>query len=54
MELQIALKGLDIDGDFGSKTKSRTKSYQKSKKITADGVVRKQTAHKLGWLFKNK
>ena len=54
MELQIALGGIAIDGDFGSKTKNRVLSYQKTKKITADGVVAKQTAHKLGWLYQGK
>ena len=48
------LGGLDPDMKFGNVTKSKTKAYQKSKKITADGVVGKQTAHKLGWLYNGK
>lgn len=35
------------DGVFGEKTKSAVAQYQKSNKITADGVVGKQTYYKL-------
>lgn len=53
-KLQQALGGLTIDGVFGAKTLAKVKSYQKSHRLTVDGVVGKQTAHSLGWLFKNK
>ena len=53
-KLQQALGGLTVDGAFGDKTKTKVISYQKAHKLTADGVVGKQTAHALGWLFKNK
>lgn len=53
-ELQAVLGGLDTDKKFGNVTKTKVKAFQKSKKITVDGVVGKQTAHSLGWLFKSK
>lgn len=53
-ELQCVLGGLDPDKKFGNITKSKVKAYQKSKKITVDGVVGSQTAHKLGWLYNGK
>ena len=63
-ELQKELKnrGYDtgkagVDGIFGT-TRSMTckavKKFQKDKKLTQDGIVGKNTAHKLGWLFKGK
>ena len=53
-ELQCVLGGLDPDMKFGNVTKSKTKAYQKSHKLTVDGVVYKQTAHSLGWLYNGK
>ena len=53
-ELQRALGGLTIDGIFGSKTLSKTKAFQKSKGLTQDGIVGKNTAHALGWTYKGK
>lgn len=53
-KLQKALGGLTVDGVFGNKTVSKVKTYQKKKKLTADGVVGKNTAHVLGWTFKGK
>jgi hypothetical protein len=53
-ELQKALGGLVIDGIFGAKTLSKVKSFQKSKKLYQDGIVGKNTAHALGWLYLNK
>ena len=51
-ELQKKLGGLSVDGIFGKNTLAKVKSFQKSKKLTQDGVVGKNTAHALGWLFK--
>ena len=43
------------DGVFGNDTFKATKKYQKDKKLKiVDGVVGKETAHSLGWLFKGK
>lgn len=53
-ELQKTLGGLTCDGIFGDKTLSKVKSFQKSKKLTQDGKVGKNTAHALGWLWKGK
>lgn len=60
-ELQKELKnrGYSIgkagaDGIFGDNTYKAVKKFQKDKKIKADGVVGKDTAHKLGWLYKGK
>ena len=52
--LQKSLSGLAVDGKFGSNTLARVKTYQKAHKLVADGVVGKDTAHSLGWLFKGK
>ena len=43
-----------IDGSFGNDTKLAVKKFQKANKLTADGIVGKNTAHKLGWLYKEK
>lgn len=46
-----------IDGVFGtnkSKTSIAIKSFQKSKGLSQDGIVGKNTAHALGWLYKGK
>lgn len=60
-KLQKALnsKGYSVgkygaDGSFGNDTKSAVKKFQKANKLTADGIVGKNTAHKLGWLYKGK
>lgn len=53
-ELQKALGGLVVDGIFGAKTLAKVKAYQKSKKLYQDGIVGKNTAHALGWLYLNK
>lgn len=42
------------DKIFGIKVKNATKNFQKANKLFADGIVGKNTAHKLGWLYKNK
>ncbi|MDD4734028.1 MAG: peptidoglycan DD-metalloendopeptidase family protein [Bacilli bacterium] len=53
-ELQKALGGLSVDGIFGAKTLAKVKSFQKSKKLYQDGIVGKNTAHALCWLYLNK
>ena len=52
-ELQKELK-IKQDGIFGADTKAKTKAFQKKNGIFADGIVGKNTAHKLGWLYKGK
>ena len=49
--LQKALGGLVVDGKFGAKTEAKVKAFQKKHKLTADGIVGKDTAHALGWLW---
>ena len=53
-ELQKTLGGLTVDGIFGNKTKEAVEKFQKKNKIKVDGIVGKDTAHKLGWLWKGK
>ena len=44
-----------IDGDFGKNTEKAVKQFQKAQKLKLiDGIVGKDTAHKLGWKFKGK
>ena len=56
----LKAKGYDIgkcgvDGVFGNDVYKATKKYQKDKKLKiVDGVVGKETAHSIGWLFKGK
>ena len=49
--LQKQLGGLVVDGIFGEKTEAKVKQFQKKHKLTVDGIVGKNTAHKLGWLW---
>ena len=51
-KLQECLGGLVVDGIFGRKTKTRVKEFQKNNKLKVDGIVGKNTAHALGWLYK--
>ena len=37
--LQKALGDLTVDGDFGVKTEAAVKAFQKSKGLTADGII---------------
>ena len=55
--LQERLNELDFkcgkaDGKFGLKTQRSVKKLQKIKKLTTDGIVGRDTAHALGWLYK--
>lgn len=43
-----------IDGVFGNTTKEAVIKFQKINKLKVDGVVGKETAHALDWLFKGK
>lgn len=43
-----------VDGGFGNDTLAAVKRFQKACKIRVDGVVGKDTSHKLGWTFKGK
>lgn len=57
-ELQKKI-GTKADGIFGDKTLAKVKSWQKThkyngKKLQVDGIVGKDTAHALGWLWKGK
>jgi hypothetical protein len=38
-KIQQKLGGLTADGDFGSKTEAKVKEFQRSKSLTADGIV---------------
>ena len=40
---QVILGGLEVDGDFGPKTKSSTIAFQKKKKLTPDAIIGKNT-----------
>ena len=55
-KLQQALKAkgykVSADGVFGANTEKAVKAFQKKNKLTADGVVGRKTAAKLGWSFK--
>lgn len=53
-ELQKALGGLTVDGIFGKVTLNKVKAFQKSKKLTQDGIVGQRTAKALGWLYQGK
>ena len=58
-QLQETLNGLGyncgkVDGDFGKNTEKGVKKFQKARGLYADGIVGKNTAHELGWLFKGK
>lgn len=59
LQKELVKRGYDIgkcgiDGIFGDDTLKAVKKFQKDKQIATDGAVGKDTAHKLGWLFKGK
>lgn len=41
-----------VDGIFGDDTLKAVKKFQTDNKLLSDGIVGKNTAHKLGWLYK--
>ena len=51
--LQKALGGITVDGDFGAKTEAAVKAFQKSKGLTADGIVGSATQKALGISLKD-
>lgn len=53
-ELQRVLGGLVVDGIFGARTLAKVKLFQKTKKLTQDGIVGHRTAKALGWLYNGK
>ena len=58
-ELQSALNNLGyscgkVDSDFGKNTEKGVKKFQKSRALIQDGIVGKNTAHELGWLYNGK
>ena len=54
IELGYSVGKYGADGSFGNDTGNAVKKFQKAKGITQDGLVGKNTAHKLGWTYKNK
>ena len=51
-ELQSTLGGLSVDGIFGKLTRARVISFQRDNGLAQDGIVGRNTAHKLGWTYK--
>lgn len=47
-KLNAAGAGLEVDGDFGQKTKDAVVAFQKQKGLNADGVVTPETEAALG------
>ena len=54
IELGYSVGKYGADKNFGNDTKNAVKKFQKAKGLTQDGKVGKNTAHKLGWTYKNK
>lgn len=52
-ELQKKI-GTKVDGIFGNNTLAKTKKWQTNHELKADGIVGRDTAHSLGWLWKGK
>lgn len=48
------LRKLTVDGIFGNNTLAALKKMQKKRNLLVDGIVGKQTANSLGWLYFNK
>lgn len=61
LQRELQKRGYDlgkygVDGVFGkstSYTSKATKNFQRDKKLYVDGIVGKNTAHALGWLYRN-
>lgn len=54
LQTQLNNKGYNcgkVDGEFGKNTKSAVISFQKANKLTADGIVGKDTSKKLGMIW---
>jgi peptidoglycan hydrolase-like protein with peptidoglycan-binding domain len=43
LQAKLGFTGKDVDGDFGKKTETKVKEFQKSKGLTSDGVVGAKT-----------
>ena len=54
IEFGYSIGKYGADKNFGNDTKNAVKKFQKAKGLTQDGKVGKNTAHKLGWTYKNK
>jgi len=59
LQKELKSKGYNLgkygaDGKFGDITKLAVEKFQKDNKLKVDGIVGKNTAHKLGWLYKGK
>ena len=52
IEIGLSVGKSGADGKFGSNTKTAVKKFQKLNKLVEDGIVGKNTAHALGWLYK--
>jgi uncharacterized protein (TIGR02594 family) len=48
-----SFSGLDVDGEFGEKTKDAVISFQKNNDLTPDGIVGPKTAELLGLYFED-
>ncbi len=48
LQAQFVLKGLAVDGKFGSKTEKAVKEYQSFNNLTVDGIAGPQTLGSLG------
>ena len=53
MRVWQRIVGVDVDGDFDAKTEDATKSWQKERELTEDGIVGKDTWWKAGHKVKN-
>lgn len=54
MNLGYSVGKCKDDGKFGNGTLGGVKAFQQEKSLYVDGVVGKNTAHALGWLYKGK
>ncbi|MCL1922773.1 MAG: peptidoglycan-binding protein [Propionibacteriaceae bacterium] len=54
MALGYRLPRYGADSIFGNETRTAVINFQRAKKLTVDGIVGKNTAHALGWLYQGK